>query len=188
MEAILKKQIILSKPLGRIILLTIFVIMISLGAFVRIPLPFSPVPITLQTMFVLLSAALLGNRLGVITQLSYILLGVLGLPIFAGAGSGLLYLLGPTAGYLYGFILSSLFLGSLIKYSKNNWLSIFSLFCLADFIILISGVFWLRFIFRYSLPRLLLIGMIPFIPGDLFKAALATTLYLKLRPRLKKIF
>ena len=96
MEAVLKKEVILDKTLCRVMGVLTFVILTSLGAFVRIPLPFSPVPITLQTFFVLLSGALLGSNLGTISQLSYLLLGASGLPVFTGAGSGLFYLLGPT--------------------------------------------------------------------------------------------
>ena len=76
MEALLKREIILNKTLCRAMGVLTFVILTSLGAFVRIPLPFSPVPITLQTFFVLLSAALLGSNLGTISQLSYLLLGI----------------------------------------------------------------------------------------------------------------
>jgi biotin transport system substrate-specific component len=97
MEALLRKEIILNKTLCRVIGIAVFIILTSLGAFVRIPLPFSPVPLTLQTFFVLLGGALLGSNLGALSQLSYIFLGVLGLPVFSGAGSGLSYFWAPPA-------------------------------------------------------------------------------------------
>ena len=188
MEAVLKKEIILNKTLCRVIGVATFVILTSLGAFVRIPLPFTPVPITLQTFFVLLCGAFLGSGLGATAQASYILLGLLGLPIFTGAGSGLLYLAGPTAGYLFGFILASFLLGRFIKYGQNNLFLTFVIFCVADVLLLLSGVIWLKFLLRYSFIKLLSIGFIPFIPGDLFKALIAATLYLKLKSRIKEIF
>ncbi len=188
MELILKRELVTAKTLCRIFGVLVFVIFTALGAFVRIPLPFSPVPITLQTFFVLLSGAMLGNNLGALTQLSYIFLGTIGLPIFTGAGSGLFYLLGPTGGYLFGFVLAALFLGRLIKYSQNSLFFTFSIFCLADLILLICGIIWLKFIFGYSFTKLLFIGFIPFIPGDLLKALVASVLYLKLKNRLKEIF
>ena len=89
MEALLKREVILNKTLCRVMGVLTFVILTSLGAFVRIPLPFTPVPLTLQTFFILLCGAFLGSKLGVTAQLSYMFLGVLGLPIFTGAGSGL---------------------------------------------------------------------------------------------------
>lgn len=188
MEAILKKEIILNRTLCRTIGVSVFVILTSLGAFVRIPLPFSPVPITLQTFFVLLSGAFLGGNLGGVSQLGYILLGISGLPIFTGTGSGLFYLFGPTGGYLLGFILSSFFVGRFIKYSQNNLFSIFGILCLGDLIILCSGILWLRVLLGYNFKNLLFIGFIPFIPGDLLKALSASVLYLKLKSRLKEIF
>jgi biotin transport system substrate-specific component len=188
MEAILKKQIIVNKTACRLIGVSVFVILTGLGAFVRIPLPFTPVPITLQTFFVLLSAAFLGSNLGAMSQLSYVFLGIAGLPIFTGAGSGLLYLLGPTGGYLFGFILSAFFIGRFIKYSRDNLFLAFGILCLGDLILLASGVIWLKILLGYSLTRLLFIGLIPFIPGDLFKALVASILYLKLKSRLQEIF
>ncbi len=187
-ELILKKEIIVNKALCQMLGVLTFIILTSLGAFVRIPLPFTPVPITLQTLFVLLSGAFLGSNLGAITQLSYILLGLSGLPIFTGAGSGLFYLFGPTGGYLFGFILASFFIGRFIKSSKNNLLFTFGLFCLADLIILSSGVIWLKFLFGYNLIKLLFIGLLPFIPGDLLKIVVAVGFYTRLKSRLKEVF
>lgn len=187
MEAILKREIAINKTFCRVFCSAAFIIFTALGAFVRIPLPFSPVPITLQTLFVLLSGALLGNNLGLVTQLSYILLGISGLPIFTGAGSGLFYILGPTGGYLLGFVLAALFLDRFIKFGKDDLFTVFSILCIADSILLACGVLWLKFLFGYSLAKALFIGFIPFIPGDLLKAFAAAVLYLNLKTRLKEI-
>lgn len=187
MEAILKKEIIIDRRLSRIMAVTAFVIFTSLGAFVRIPLPFTPVPITLQTFFVLLSGALLGGNLGLVSQLSYVLLGMSGLPIFSGASSGLIYLLGPTGGYLLGFVFASLFAGKAIRYAQDNLLYIFAILCIADFILLSCGVIWLRMVLGYPFIKLMLVGFIPFLPGDLLKAGIAAGIYLKLKTRLREI-
>ena len=188
MEAILRRELVANKTLCRIFGMSVFVILTALGAFVRIPLPFSPVPLTLQTFFVLLSGACLGGPLGATSQLSYVFLGVLGLPIFASAGSGLSYFLGPTGGYLLGFVIASFWLGRFIKYSLDNFLLTLCFFCIADLILLSCGIIWLKFLFGYSLKKLLFIGFFPFIPGDLLKAWGATLLYLKLKSRLKEVF
>jgi len=188
MEAILKKEVIVNKTLCQVMGVLTFVILTSLGAFVRIPLPFSPVPITLQTFFVLLSGALLGSNLGTISQLSYLFLGASGLPVFTGAGSGIFYLLGPTGGYILGFILAASFVGRSIKYSQNNFFAIFVVLFLGDLILLSSGIIWLKLLLGYSFTKVLLIGFLPFIPGDLVKALVAAIIYLKLKPRIKEIF
>jgi len=187
MEAILTREVVVSRAWSRLIAVMVFVTFISLGAFVRIPLPFTPVPVTLQTFFVLLCAALLGAGLGAAVPSMYISLGLLGLPIFAGAGCGLFYLMGPTGGYIAGFIFASIFAGRFIKYGKGNLFAVFSILLIADLIILSCGILWLRFLLGYSLTKLLLIGFIPFIPGDLLKVFLATILYLKLKSRFKEI-
>ena len=188
MELVLRREIIVNKSLCRITGALIFIIMTALGAFVRIPLPFTPVPITLQTFFVLLSGLFLGSSLGASSQIGYIFLGVAGLPIFTAAGSGLLYLAGPTTGYLIGFILAAFFTGTFIKNARNSFFGAFCVICAADFILLFSGVIWLKLIFGYSFGKLLLIGMAPFIPGDLIKALAAAFIYLKLKNRIKEVF
>lgn len=187
MEAILKRDIIISRSFCRIFCVVSFILLTSFGAFVRIPLAFSPVPITLQTLFVLLSGALLGSKFGFITQASYILLGMLGLPIFTGAGSGIAYFLGPTGGYLVGFVLVSFWIGRIVKKTSDNFLLNLAIFCLASLLILCFGVLWLKLLFGYSFSKLLLIGFIPFVPGDILKALIATVLYLRLKSRAQAI-
>ena len=182
MEVALKKDAVLSRGSDRIIAVFVFTIFMILRGFVRIPLPFSPVPVTLQTFFVLLSGAFLGSA-GVIPQLAYILLGVAGLPVFSGAGSGLLYFLGPTGGYLFGFIVAAFFVSRSIKYAQDSLPRIFIILCLADLVLLLCGVIWLKFLFGYPFQKLLFIGLLPFLPGDLFKAASAAVIYRKLKQR-----
>jgi len=185
---ILSREIVTNKAACRMLGVAVFVILTSLGALVRIPLPFTPVPLTLQTFFVLLSGAFLGAGLGLLSQLSYLLIGVVGVPLFSGAGSGILYLGGPTAGYIVGFILASFLIGRLIASAKDNFLPVFGWLILGDLVLLSCGSIWLKFLLGYSLSKALLLGFLPFLPGDLLKAAAAAVIYLRLRPRLKQIF
>ena len=187
LSGILKKEIVLSKPLTRVLAVAVFVILTSLGASVRIPLPFTPVPITLQTFFVLLSGACLGASLGVTAQVSYIFLGLAGLPIFSGAGSGLLYLAGPTAGYLVGFVIAALFTGVCLKGERHHAIYVWTVLFLADAILLACGIVWLKVLLGYSWGKLLLIGVLPFVPGDIIKVSLAALCYMKLRLRCREI-
>jgi len=188
MEATFRKEIILNKAACRIIGIGIFVVLTSLGAFVRIPLPFTPVPLTLQTLFVMLAGAFLGAGLGATSQLGYILLGLSGLPVFTGAGSGFLYILGPTGGYLLGFVFASLFIGRFIKFFATSPKRIFAIFCLSELILLASGALWLKLILGLSFTKAMLLGIVPFIAGDMFKAAAAAFIYWKLRSRISEIF
>lgn len=190
MEVILKREIVADKSLCRLLGLFAFIILTALGAFVRIPLPFTPVPITLQTFFVLLSGIVLGKHLGAASQLGYLLLGISGLPIFTSAGSGLAYLSGPTGGYLFGFVIASFFSGSFIESGRDNLFLQFAILCLSSFIILACGTLWLKAFFGRSMTvaKLLQIGFIPFIPADLVKALFALAIYSKLKFRIKQIF
>ena len=93
MELTFKKEIMLDKSACRAFGVVVFIILTALGAFVRLPLPFTPVPVTLQTFFVLLGALCLGRNLGTLTQALYVSLGILGAPIFSQVVSGLGFLL-----------------------------------------------------------------------------------------------
>ncbi len=179
MNIVLNKEIGLNKSLSRSLSIAAFVIMITLGAFVRIPLPFTPVPITLQTFFVLLSAAALSSA-GVWPQVIYICLGVIGLPIFTGFGSGILYLLGPTGGYLFGFIIAAIFLSRMLRYAKNFFISLV-FFSLASMLILLCGTIWLHLVLRVSFTKAFLFGFLPFFTGDIFKSALVALIYTKIK-------
>lgn len=188
MEAILKRELILSRAMRRLLGVGVFIVLTSLGAFVRIPLPFTPVPLTLQTFFVLLSGACLGSWLGLFSQFGYILLGATGLAVFTGGGSGLTYILGPTGGYLFGFLLASFISGKLIRYGRNNFLSVFIKLCIAEFALLACGVIWLKVLLGYPLTKVIYIGFLPFMFGDFLKIVTASTIYSKISHRLDKLF
>lgn len=187
MESVLRREIVLDKVIVRIFAVLFFIIAITLGAFVRIPLPFTPVPLTMQTFFVLLSAAFLGMKLGLFIQLSYIFLGFIGIPVFTGESAGLTYFFNPTAGYLLGFVLATIFIASTVNCCKNNFILISLIFCLASALLLLSGVIWLKLSLHLSWLNSFLMGFVPFVPTDLAKSVLAAALFCKLKPRVSSI-
>ena len=187
MEAIIRREIIVTRTTCRVFCVTVSVILMSLGAFVRIPLPWTPVPLTLQTFFVLLSAALLGKGLGVSSQLAYLFLGVMGVPIFSGAGSGMLYLLGPTGGYLVGFVAATLFLSTTLGRAKEKAWMVWLLFLGADVLILSMGTAWLKISAGVSIRLAMAMGFVPFVVGDFIKVGASVYLYHKLRRRVESI-
>jgi len=185
MEAIIKRELVTDKRVCQLLAVVSFVALTALSAFVRIPLPFTPVPLTLQTLFVLLSGALLGRRLGLFTQGLYMFSGFVGLQVFTGLGSGILYLLGPTGGYIFGFLLAAFFAGSLFVKEKQGVATVFLKFLFCDFIILFSGMLWLKIILSCSLAQAFLLGVLPFVFGDILKVILATAVYIKTHSRIK---
>lgn len=182
------RDIIRNGSVDAVIGVVFFALATALSAYVRIPLPGNPVPITLQTMFVLLAGAVLGRKLGGLSQIGYILLGCLGLPVFQGAAFGFAHIFGPTGGYLFGFVAAAYLMGALIGKKARSTASIALCFAGASLLILVCGAAWLAILFRMSALQAVSVGILPFIPGDIVKIALATAIYAVISGRSKEIF
>lgn len=145
----------------------------ALTAQIAVPLPFSPVPVTGQTLGVLLVGALLGSRHGALSLLTYLGEGALGLPVFAGGTGGLARLAGPTGGYLMGFVAAAFLAGWLCQRGWDRRLPTAAMaMLLGNAIIYLFGLPWLA---HFVGPdKVLALGLLPFIPGDLLKLVLAT--------------
>lgn len=148
---------------------------IAICAQVAIPLPFSPVPITGQTFAVLLTGALLGSKRGSLALLAYLAEGAIGFPVFAGGTAGLLCLVGPTGGYLIGFIVAAFITGLLAERGWDQRVrTTFLAMLIGNAAIYIFGLLWLaRFV---ESGKVLSLGFYPFIPGDFLKLALSAIL------------
>jgi biotin transport system substrate-specific component len=149
---------------------------VAIFAQVKIPLPFTPVPLTGQTFAVLLVAAALGSKRGAASMAFYVALGAFGLPFFAGGASGMAYLSGATLGYLIGFVLAAYVVGLLAErgLERNIRTSVIP-FLVGTVIIYACGVLWLALILG-DFGNALAAGFIPFVIGDAIKliaAALA---------------
>lgn len=157
-----------------------FSLLTALLARFRIPLPFTPVPITGQTLGVLLAGAALGARRGFLSQVLYILTGAAGLHVFAGGS-----LAGPTAGYLWSFPLAALLAGWLVDHgAARRALSLTAALVLADSCIMASGVLWLSTFTRVPVRYALVLGFMPFWEGEVLKiVAVALLLPSTFRPR-----
>jgi biotin transport system substrate-specific component len=144
----------------------------ALAARIEIPLPWTPGPVTGQTFAVLLSGAVLGARRGFLAQALYLAEGAGGLPVFAGGAAGIAKILGPTGGYLMAFPLAAAITGFLAERGwDRRFVSTYAALLLGSAVIFASGLLWLsRFV---PADRLAAVGLLPFIPGDLLKSALA---------------
>jgi len=165
----------------------------GLAAQLRVPLPWSPVPVTGQTFAVLLAGVLLGRWWGGVSLALYAGLGIAGVPWFTGFGSGLGYLAGPTGGYIIGFIFAALFLGYFTdKYVRaRSFVSMLALMLFANFILIyVPGLLqlglWVSLVKGQAiiLTNLLMMGAIPFIIGDITKAVLAAAIARGITPKL----
>jgi biotin transport system substrate-specific component len=161
--------------LRAIVLVVAGTALLALSAKIKLPLPY--VPMTLQTLVVLLIGAAYGWRLGVITVIAYLAEGAAGLPVFAGPNGGLAPLVGPTAGYLFGFVAAAFITGWL---SERGWdRSVPRLFIamgIGHIVILAAGFAWLAFGVRLGIEKAWLVGVAPFIAASVIKNALGAVL------------
>ena len=170
-------------------LVAIFATLTVLGSYLKIPVP--PAPITMQFFFVALAGVLLGPRLGGMSILVFMLLGLLGVPVFS-EGGGLAYIFRPTFGYIIGFVLGAVLIGYLSQKNTENKFSSYFMACLAGLALIYTvGVPYLYYILKYvnGLPvdfgYVMNVGMLIFLPGDLLKSALTAIVAVSVIPKLK---
>ncbi len=142
---------------------------IALSARVAVPVPFSMVPVTLQTLAVLMVMALLGSKKGTLSVLLYLSEGLAGLPVFAMGSGGIYHLTGPTGGYLLAFLPLGFVFGRWLEWSlERRYLNVAVAAFITHAVILFLGALWLsRFI---AWDPAVMKGIVPFIPGAVFKS------------------
>jgi biotin transport system substrate-specific component len=181
-----------TRILRRAVTVGLGAVVVALAAQVVVPVPFSPVPMTLQPLAVLAVGGLLGAAGGLSALVLYLLLGIVGLPVFAGGGSGAWHLLGPTGGYLVAFPVAAAVTGALARpataspgpVSGRLVLRVLLSCALGMAIIHIGGVAQLAML--GGDPALAFrVGFVPFLTGDLLKVGLAAALILAAGPKIR---
>jgi biotin transport system substrate-specific component len=159
-----------------VVLVTGFAVLTAAAAQMRIPLPFTPVPITGQTFAVLLSGAVLGGTAGAASQALYLLFGLF-LPFYAGGASGWETLSGATGGFLVGFVAAAWIVGKFAEHAQDrSLLTAVPAFLTGTLVIYLFGVPWLAHYLVIGWPEAVGLGATPFVLGDLAKAAVAGVL------------
>jgi biotin transport system substrate-specific component len=171
----LNKELINNRAASSLIGVVFFVAAMALGSYVRIPVPGSPIPITLQTFFVLLAGAVLGKRLGLFATVSY---AVISLPM----------LVGPTGGYFAGFAIASFVTGAMLEKKDAGIGRMIAAFAIGNLAIYALGASWLVFAYKASIVNAVSMGALPFVTGDILKIALAVMIYKSIASRSKDIF
>ncbi len=163
-----------------LVLVSLFAAMMCIFSIMRIPLP-TPVPFTLQIFGVAITGALLGGSLGAMALIIYTLLGAIGLPVFSGMTGGVQVLVGPTGGYLFGFIISAFVIGVCMNrfvYKTTNprfkFIGTFLTMSLGLLIAYVVGTIQLKFVTGLAWPQAIAAGVLPFIVLDLLKMLFAT--------------
>jgi len=162
---------------------SLFVAFIAIGAFLAIPV--GPVPIVLQNMFVLLAGIILGPVWGVACVAIYLLIGLAGLPVFAGGTSGIGKLFGPTGGYLLGYLPCVFVTAGISKGLGKKLASDIIAMVVGSLIVYATGVPWLKVVTSMTYEKALTVGMYPFLIGDALKIIAAAFIAKTVRPVIK---
>lgn len=157
-----------------VILVLLFANLTAVAGRIAVDLPFSPVPITGQTLIVLLAGAALGWRRGAASQIAYLAEGAVGMPVFAGGSAGVLVLIGPTGGYLIGFIASAAVVGWLVERGAARRAATgVATMLFGSAVVYLFGATWLSHLIPGGASTALVQGVLPFIPGDALKSLIA---------------
>jgi biotin transport system substrate-specific component len=173
-------------------LTALFAALIAAGTFIAIPLPFSPVPIVLQNLFALLAGLILGPLHGAAAVGLYLIAGAAGAPVFAGASGGFVHIIGPTGGFLLGYLLSALTAGFIAGPPRGGVKTplgrIIPAILAGLLVVYVPGVIRLKFALAGPWRQALIVGFVPFIPGDLIKGILAAPIALRLRRAVSDLY
>ena len=169
-----------SNQLRMMVYASLFAALTAVGAFLAIPI--GPVPIVLQNMLVYLAGLLLGSRWGLASVGVYLLAGACGLPVFAGGLGGIGRIIGPTGGYLIGYLPVVFIIGKISARSNPRVIfDVLAMIC-GSVALYAFGITWLKIVTGMTLAKTLAVGMVPFLIGDALKIAAAAAIAKVLRP------
>lgn len=170
-----------------LVLCSLFAALLAVCSYITIPLPFTPVPVNLGTLGVFLAGGILGRKYGSVCVAVYILMGAVGIPVFAGFQGGIGVLAGPTGGYIVGYLAAAFAIGAILDArmkpaGKKTFILCVCAMAIGLAICYTLGTLWFMTLMNTNLWASLLACVIPFIPGDIIKIAAGALLVRKLRP------
>jgi biotin transport system substrate-specific component len=176
-----------SMDLRRLVHISLFTAFIIVGGYLSIPLPLSPVPIVLADFFVMLAGLLLGGRGGAASVGLLILFSLIGLPVLAGGGTGIAAYLGPTGGYILGYLVCAFMAGLISNHGKPKMIKDLSALVVGNLLLYTLGVSWLKYSVKLTWEEAIAFGVLPFLTGMVIKIIVAVILGSMLRLRMSKI-
>jgi biotin transport system substrate-specific component len=177
-------EIMAPNALRPMVYAALFAALTAVGSFLFVPI--GPVPIVLQNMFVFLAGILLGSRWGLASVSVYLLAGICGLPVFAGGTGGIGRFLGPTGGFLLGYLPAVILIGSITERRPGSMLWDVVAMLLGSAALYACGVAWLVSVTGMTFAKAAAVGMLPFLPGDALKIAAAALIARAVRPIMAK--
>jgi len=167
-------------PLRMTAVTAMFAALTAVGAYIALPV--GPVPVVLQNLFVYLMGLTLAPKWGLAGIGAYLMAGAAGLPVFAGGRGGIGHLIGPTGGYLVGYLPAVYVMGLISTRGRRHPAADIAALAAGTLLIYTPGVAWLMHITGMTLRHSLVVGMLPFLIGDILKTAAAFALAKTLRP------
>lgn len=171
-----------TKSMIKIALMTAIMCIISPFS---VPLPFTPIPISLANLIIYISCCILGSKKGTISVILYLFMGSIGLPIFSGFSGGISKLVGPTGGYLLGFLFCAIFTGIFVENFEEKIYMYPVGMIIGTIICYVFGTAWLAFQLKLGFVEAMFMGVIPYLIGDALKIVASTLLGYTLRNRLR---
>ncbi|EPY2282349.1 biotin transporter BioY [Clostridium sporogenes] len=165
----------------------LFATIIGVSSYITIPLPISPVPVTAQSLAVMLAGCVLTPIQAALSMVTFLLMGVIGIPVFSGGRAGIGIIVGKTGGYLIGFFIGAIIISLLVRKNKSLVNMIIACFIGGIVVVHILGSAWLGQVTSIGIKKAFLLGSAPFIPGDLIKAVVAAFIGRKLSKSMKRI-
>ncbi len=165
--------------------ISLFATLIAVSGYIAIPLPFSTVPVTAQSLAVMLAGGLLSPVNAATSVLVFLLMGAIGIPVFAGGTAGLGIIAGKTGGYLIGFLAGAVLI-SVLKGKKPGFIRLLAANTAGGILLVyIFGVLWLNYVTGIGIAKSVVFGALPFLPGDIVKIVVAALVTLKLNKHIK---
>jgi biotin transport system substrate-specific component len=177
-------EIMAANALRPMVYAALFAALTAVGSFLFVPI--GPVPIVLQNMFVFLAGLLLGSRWGLASVAVYLLAGLCGLPVFAGGTGGIGRFLGPTGGFLLGYLPAVILIGSIAERRPGSMLRDVVAMLLGSAALYACGMAWLVSVTKMTFAKAAAVGILPFLPGDALKIAAAALIARAVRPIMAK--
>jgi len=172
------------EKLRLMVLASLMAALTAVGAYIYIPI--GPVPVVLTNLFVFLAGLLLGSRWGLASVAIYLMIGAMGIPVFAGGKGGLVHFLGPTGGYLVGFAVAAWSVGLISERLRGSLVHDVLSVSVGALAVYGVGIPWLKWMTGLSWSKSVWVGMVPFVVGDILKASGAVMLARAIRPVLKR--
>lgn len=164
----------------------LFATITAVLGYVVIPLPFSPIPITGQSLAVMLAGCVLTPLQAALSMITFLLMGAIGIPVFSGGRAGIGIIVGKSGGYLIGFLVGAIIISLLVRKNKSLVNMLIASVIGGIVVVHILGSAWLGSVTAMGMKKAFLLGSAPFIVGDLLKAVVAALIGTKLNKQIKK--